>query len=49
MLAADGILCGHTHFDHVLDVPAIARFTGAQVFGAESRCATRDMDNGTKG
>ncbi len=33
---ADGILCGHTHFDHVLDVPAIARFTGAQVFGSTS-------------
>jgi L-ascorbate metabolism protein UlaG (beta-lactamase superfamily) len=33
---ADGIICGHTHFDHVLDVPAIARFTGAQVFGSTS-------------
>lgn len=33
---ADAILCGHTHFDHVLDVPAIARFTGAQVYGSTS-------------
>ena len=33
---ADAIICGHTHFDHVLDVPAIARFTGARVFGSKS-------------
>src|SRR5690606_6637540 len=33
---ADAIVCGHTHFDHVLDVPAIARFTGARVFGSRS-------------
>jgi L-ascorbate metabolism protein UlaG (beta-lactamase superfamily) len=33
---ADAIVCGHTHFDHVLDVPAIARFTGAKVFGSRS-------------
>jgi L-ascorbate metabolism protein UlaG (beta-lactamase superfamily) len=35
---ADAILVGHTHFDHALDVPAIARRTGARVFGSES-CA----------
>jgi len=33
---ADGIACGHSHFDHVLDVPTIARFTGARVFGSTS-------------
>lgn len=35
---ADAIVCGHTHFDHVLDVPAIARRTSARVFGSTS-CA----------
>jgi L-ascorbate metabolism protein UlaG (beta-lactamase superfamily) len=33
---ADAIVAGHTHFDHVLDVPAIARATGAKVFGSTS-------------
>jgi L-ascorbate metabolism protein UlaG (beta-lactamase superfamily) len=33
---ADAIIAGHTHFDHVLDVPAIARRTGARVFGSRS-------------
>lgn len=35
---ADVIVAGHTHFDHVLDVPAIALATGAKVFGSSS-CA----------
>ncbi len=36
---ADAILVGHTHFDHALDVPAIALArTGARVFGSAS-CA----------
>lgn len=35
---ADAIVAGHTHFDHVLDVPAIAKATGAKVFGSRS-CA----------
>ena len=35
---ADAIVAGHTHFDHVLDVPAIARATRAKVFGSRS-CA----------
>ncbi|MEO5874784.1 MAG: MBL fold metallo-hydrolase [Streptosporangiaceae bacterium] len=34
--SADAILVGHTHFDHALDVPAIARRTGAKVYGSES-------------
>lgn len=33
---ADAIVVGHTHFDHVLDVPAIARLTDARVFGSRS-------------
>lgn len=35
---AHAIVCGHTHFDHALDVPSIARRTGAKVFGSRS-CA----------
>jgi L-ascorbate metabolism protein UlaG (beta-lactamase superfamily) len=33
---ADAIVVGHTHFDHALDVPDIARLTGARVFGSRS-------------
>ena len=33
---ADFILVTHTHYDHVLDVPHIARKTGAAVIGTES-------------
>jgi L-ascorbate metabolism protein UlaG (beta-lactamase superfamily) len=33
---ADVILVNHTHFDHVLDVPAIAKRTGALVVGSPS-------------
>jgi L-ascorbate metabolism protein UlaG (beta-lactamase superfamily) len=33
---ADAVLVGHTHFDHALDVPAIARRFGARVFGSRS-------------
>jgi L-ascorbate metabolism protein UlaG (beta-lactamase superfamily) len=33
---AAAILVGHSHADHVLDVPAIARRTGAEVLGSES-------------
>jgi L-ascorbate metabolism protein UlaG (beta-lactamase superfamily) len=36
---ADAIVVGHTHFDHALDVPAIARRTGARVFGSRSSAA----------
>ena len=32
----DAIVCSHSHFDHVLDVPSIARMTGAKVFGSRS-------------
>jgi len=33
---ADFVLVTHTHYDHVLDVPHIARRTGAVVIGTES-------------
>jgi L-ascorbate metabolism protein UlaG (beta-lactamase superfamily) len=33
---ADAIVLGHTHFDHALDAPLIARRTGARVFGSSS-------------
>ena len=33
---ADAIVLSHTHFDHALDVPVIARQTGARVFGSRS-------------
>ena len=42
--AADAIIAGHTHFDHVLDVPAIARATGARVFGSRSAAALCRME-----
>lgn len=42
---ADAIVAGHTHFDHVLDVPAIARATGAKVYGSRS-CATLCLGSG---
>ena len=33
---ADAILVGHTHFDHALDVPTIARRFGCPVYGSSS-------------
>jgi L-ascorbate metabolism protein UlaG (beta-lactamase superfamily) len=33
---ADAVLVGHTHFDHALDVPAVARRDGATVYGSRS-------------
>ena len=33
---ADAVLVGHTHFDHAVDVPAIAARDGCGVFGSES-------------
>lgn len=33
---ADAVLVGHTHFDHALDVPAIAKQTGCAVYGSTS-------------
>ncbi|MDB4970361.1 MAG: secreted protein [Myxococcales bacterium] len=34
----DGVLCGHSHFDHLLDAPFIARTTGATLVGSASTC-----------
>src|SRR6185437_8069501 len=36
---ADAIVLGHTHFDHALDAPVIARRTGARVYGSRSAAA----------
>ena len=33
---ADAILVGHTHWDHAVDTPALARRDGATVYGSES-------------
>jgi L-ascorbate metabolism protein UlaG (beta-lactamase superfamily) len=35
---ADQLLITHAHYDHLLDVPVIARQTGAQVFGSANVC-----------
>ena len=34
--AVAGVLVGHTHFDHALDAPAIARRYGARAYGSPS-------------
>lgn len=34
--AADTVLVGHTHFDHAMDVAAIAGYSGARVLGSPS-------------
>lgn len=33
---ADAVLVGHTHFDHALDTPAIAKAHGCKVYGSQS-------------
>jgi len=33
---ADAVLVGHTHFDHAMDVPAIAKRFGCKVYGSTS-------------
>ncbi|HEX9295225.1 MAG TPA: MBL fold metallo-hydrolase [Polyangiaceae bacterium] len=35
----DAILCGHSHFDHLLDAPLIASITGAKLVGSATTCA----------
>ena len=35
----DAILCGHSHFDHLLDAPRIAQRTGAKLVGSATTCA----------
>ena len=34
----DAIVCGHSHFDHLLDAPTIARLTGARLVGSRTTC-----------
>jgi L-ascorbate metabolism protein UlaG (beta-lactamase superfamily) len=34
----DAVLCGHSHFDHLLDAPHIARSTGALLVGSATTC-----------
>ena len=34
----DAVLCGHSHFDHLLDAPYIARATGALLAGSGTTC-----------
>ncbi|HEX6834981.1 MAG TPA: MBL fold metallo-hydrolase [Polyangia bacterium] len=34
----DAVLCGHSHFDHLLDAPFIARATGATLAGSGTTC-----------
>jgi L-ascorbate metabolism protein UlaG (beta-lactamase superfamily) len=33
---ADAVLIGHTHFDHALDAPAIAKASGCKAYGSRS-------------
>ncbi len=34
--AVEAIVCSHSHHDHVMDVPEIARLSGARVLGSDS-------------
>jgi len=36
--SAETILIGHSHYDHLLDAPVIARKTGATIFGSKTTC-----------
>lgn len=40
-----GILVGHTHFDHALDVGWIARNTGASIYGSRSMRILAELEN----
>ena len=35
----DAVLCGHSHFDHLMDAPRIAERTGAKLVGSMTTCA----------
>jgi L-ascorbate metabolism protein UlaG (beta-lactamase superfamily) len=35
----DAVLCGHSHFDHLLDAPRIAKKTGAKLVGSLTTCS----------
>lgn len=34
----DIVACGHSHYDHVIDAPYLARSKGAKLLGSESTC-----------
>ncbi len=38
-LQVDAVLCGHSHFDHLMDAPRIAQLRGARIVGSESTAA----------
>ncbi len=45
----DAILVVHSHFDHAMDAPIVAKFTGAPVYGSESTaniCRGLDVQEG---
>ncbi|HEY2512322.1 MAG TPA: MBL fold metallo-hydrolase [Polyangiaceae bacterium] len=35
----DAVVCGHSHYDHLMDAPRIARATGAKLIGSGTTCA----------
>ncbi len=35
----DAVICGHSHFDHLLDAPLIARSRDASLIGSDTTCA----------
>lgn len=35
----DAVLCGHSHYDHLMDAPLLARATGAKLVGSRTTCA----------
>jgi L-ascorbate metabolism protein UlaG (beta-lactamase superfamily) len=35
---ADAILVTHAHYDHLLDTPGLAAFTGAKIYGSANAC-----------
>ena len=40
---ADAILITHAHYDHLMDVPDIARITGAKVYGSRNSCELLEL------
>jgi L-ascorbate metabolism protein UlaG (beta-lactamase superfamily) len=42
---ADAVLVTHSHFDHVMDVPFIARQTGANIYGSSNTCRLARISN----
>ena len=39
----DGILLGHTHFDHTIDVPALTRRWDTRAYGSSSLCKLMEL------